>query len=121
MALSRGTNQWPCLQLSEPDSFRTTLVKRDNYHDDISDDHLHLLNLLLGGQLLLQVGGLAGEDGVEVGAEPRHGQRPAEVEIAENFLLQLQFGFGLLPGQVDGEVETDVVGVGEQGDLETAE
>ena len=121
MALSRGTNQWPCLQLSEPDSFRTTLVKRDHYHDDIWDDHLHLLNLLLGGQLLLQVGGLAVEDGVELGAEPRHGQSPAEVEIAENFLLQLQLGLGVLPGQVDGEVEADVVRVREKGDLETAE
>ena len=35
--------------------------------------------------------------------------------------LQLQLGLGLLPGEVDGEVEADVVGVGEQGDLETAE
>lgn len=120
MALSRGTNQWPCLQLSEPDSFRTTLDKRDNYHDDIWD-HLHLLNLFLGGQLLLQVGGLAGEDGVELGTEPRHGQSPAEVEIAENFLLQLQLRLGVLSGEVDGEVEADVVRVREQGDLETAE
>ena len=93
--------------------------REDNHHDD--HGHLHLLHLLFGGQLLLLVGGLGGKDIVELGADSRHCQSPAKVEIAENFLLQLQLGPGLLPGQVDGEVETDVVRVGEQGDLETAE
>ena len=73
--------------------------------------HLHLLNLLLGDQLLVQIGGLSGEGVVELRADPRQGQNPAQVQIAENFLLQLQLCFRVLPSHVGGEVEADVVSV----------
>ena len=93
--------------------------REDNHHDNHA--HLHLLHLLFGGQLLLLVGGLGGKDIVQLGADSRHCQSPAEVEIAENFLLQLQLGLGVLPCHVDGQVEADVVRVRKKRDLGTGE